>query len=239
MKISIITQIRNESKRLKEWVKFHDYYYNIDLFLFYLDNPEDDSELVLKELKKDHNIEYTFTNPFGEYRANDCTIATHRQRASFTEGFQNLRHNFDWIGIFDVDEWLVPVDINNFDLRKDLSETNENILYIPMYNFKPPFDYNKSITEQNFYRWSCEERSQNGAKDCGKSIVRGKIYLNREFEVDIHFGPSLHEYRNGVDYLSKGHKYRLHQFQNHLHNQSTKYEIFDNTLNKLFNNIKK
>ena len=57
MKIALITQIRNESKRLKEWVEFHNFYYDFDLFLFYLDKPEDNSKEVLENLKLKYNIE--------------------------------------------------------------------------------------------------------------------------------------------------------------------------------------
>ena len=49
MTLSVITQIRNESKRLKEWVEFHSYFHKVDHFLFYLDNPEDNSEDILNE----------------------------------------------------------------------------------------------------------------------------------------------------------------------------------------------
>ena len=87
MKIAIITQIRNESKRLEEWIKFHSFFYAIDYFLFYLDNPEDDSEDVLKKLQKTYKIDYKFTVPNGEYQGNNCMIATERQVISFTEGF--------------------------------------------------------------------------------------------------------------------------------------------------------
>ena len=239
MTLAIITQIRNESKRLKEWVEFHSFFHKLDHFLFYLDNPEDDSEDVLKELKKIYSIDYKFTNPIGDYNGNNCMIATERQKESFTDGFILLRNKFDWIGIFDVDEWIVPIDIENYDFKEELSKVKENILYLPMYNFAPPFDYNKSICEQNFYRWSCKERFDNGHLSCGKSIIRGKIYLDRIFSVDIHLGPDLHEYRNLVDFNSINHKFRLHQFQGHLYHVNKKYEFYDESIKKMFNKINK
>ena len=64
MTLAVITQIRNESKRLKEWVEFHSSFHKIDHFLFYLDNPEDNSEEILNELKKTYSIDYKFTNCF-------------------------------------------------------------------------------------------------------------------------------------------------------------------------------
>ena len=235
MKIAVITQIRNESKRLKEWIEFHSFFHKIDHFLFYLDNPEDNSEEILNELKKTYSIDYKFTNPIGEYIGNIAVTATERQKESFTNGFMSLRDKFDWIAIFDIDEWIVPNDIDNYDLRKTLSEVTENILYLPAYNFVPPFNYDKSITEQNFYRWSCQERKDIGHFTCGKSLIRGKIYLDKIFDVDIHLGPSLHEYRYGRDFSSINHKFRLHHFQGHSEHINKKYEVFDDSIKKMFN----
>jgi len=236
MTLSVITQIRNESKRLKEWVEFHSYFHKVDHFLFYLDNPEDNSEEILNELKKKYSIDYKFTNPIGEYNGNYHNGGNlNRQLESFKDGFMSLRNNFDWISIFDVDEWIVPNNIDDYDLKKTLSEVNENILYLPMYNFTPPFDYDKLITEQNFYRWSCQERIDNGHLSCGKSIIRGKIYLDKIFDVDVHLGPSLHEYRNNVDFNSTNHTFRLHQFQGHMGHSNKKYEVFDDSIKKMIN----
>lgn len=238
MKVAIITQIRNEAKRLKEWVYFHNKYYDIDYFLFYLDYPEDNSEEVLIELKNTYNIDYKYTNRVGEYIGNSCMVATDRQRESFKDGFNNLKKDFDWIAIFDVDEWIVPVNITECNLKKTLSETKENLIYLPMYNFTPPFDYDKSITNQNFYRWTTKERFENGHGTCGKSIIRGKICLNRELNVNIHTGPEdAPEYHYNVDFESKNHKYRLHQWQWHCGHQGKKYEKYDDIIKKMFEKI--
>lgn len=238
MKIAVITQIRNEAKRLKEWVFFHKSYYDIDHFLFYLDYPEDNSEEVLMDLKKTYNIAYKYTNPVGEYQGNSCMVATHRQRESFKDGFNLLKKDYDWIAIYDVDEWIVPVDINNYNLKNMLLNTKENLVYIPMYNFTPPFDYNKSITEQNLYRWTTEERYSNGHATCGKSIIRGKMFLDREIDINIHTGPEgISEYHDYVDFESKNHKFRLHQWQWHGGHQGRKYERYDDTVKKMFESL--
>lgn len=238
MKLAVITQIRNESKRLEEWIDFHKNIHDVDYFLFYLDDPEDDSQDVLDRLKKTNNLDYKFTNKRGPYQGNNCAVATDRQRESFKDGFNKLKFDFDWIGIFDVDEWIVPVNLDNFNFKKTLSEFNDNILYLPMYNFVPPFDYNKSITEQNFFRWSAEERFENQHNTCGKSIIRGKICLDEECDVDIHLGPSCCTYRENVDYYSNGYKYRLHQFQWHMGHANKKYEVYDDSIKKLMTKLK-
>jgi hypothetical protein len=238
MTLSIITQIRNESKRLKEWVKFHYDFYDVDKFLFYLDQPEDNTEDVLEELKKEYNIEYLNTKPIGDYQGNNCSLATERQRESFKNGFNSLKSEYDWIAIFDVDEWIVPINLDEYNLKKMLSELKDNMIYLPMYNFRPPFDYDKSINEQDFHRWSTEERFENGHGTCGKSIIRGKIFLDRLVNINIHTGPEgIEEYHNNVDFESKNHKFRLHQFQNHMNHGGKPYEIYDDSIKKMFKKV--
>jgi len=235
MKLTIVTQIRNESKRLNEWIKYHSKIYNVDLFSFYLDQPEDNSKEILDELKNEYNIEYRYTNPFGEYNGNNCAVATERQRESFKDGYNRLKYEYDWIAIFDVDEWIVPVDLKNYNLKNYLNELKENMIYIPMYNFRPPFDYNKSIIEQDFHRWSTKERFENGHGTCGKSIIKGKIFLDRLVNINVHTGPEgIEEYHNNVDFKSKNHKFRLHQFQNHMNHSGKPYEIYDDSIKKIF-----
>lgn len=235
MTLAVITQIRNEAKRLEEWINFHSTFYNVDHYLFYLDNPEDNSREVLEKLKEKYSIDYKYTNPVGEYQGNSCMVATDRQRESFKDGFHTLKHIYDWIAIFDVDEWIVPKDLENYNLKETLSNVEENILYLPMYNFVPPFDYSKSITEQNFYRWSTEERVDSGHKDCGKSIIRGKILLDRDVDVHIHWGPEEYQYRAGVAFDVENDSFRLHQFQGHMNHGGRNYEVYDDSIKQMLN----
>ena len=65
-----------------------------DHFLFYLDNPEDNSEQTLNELKKTYSIDYKFTNPIGEYNGNHHNGGNlKRQLESFKDGFIFLQNN--------------------------------------------------------------------------------------------------------------------------------------------------
>ena len=54
MKLSVITQIRNESKRLKEWVEFHSFFLNIllnGMINFMKEKENLDGILLMKLIK--------------------------------------------------------------------------------------------------------------------------------------------------------------------------------------------
>lgn len=51
MILSVLTMIKNEAKRLPEWLYFHKNVHAVDRFLFYLDNPDDNSKEVLDLLR--------------------------------------------------------------------------------------------------------------------------------------------------------------------------------------------
>jgi len=236
IKLALLTMIRNESKRLKEWVEFHSKFYNFDKFVFYLDNCDDNSQELLDELKKDHNIEYLFTKNIGSYNSVGHAARyemCERQKVSFTEGFKYLNNDYDWVAIFDVDEFVVPNNISDFNLKNILSETEKNRIYLPMYCFTPPFDHNKSIVDQNFFRWTTEERILNGHKDSGKSIIRGRINIDTEFLCDIHGGPDLKIYEDSVEVSSD---FILQHFQSHTFHINKKYELFDDSLRRMITN---
>jgi hypothetical protein len=236
-KLALLTMIRNESKRLKEWIEFHSKFYNFEKFVFYLDNTEDNSKELLDELKVHYNIEYFFTQRVGGYVS--VSQDTHgsemfpRQLNSFTEGFKYLNNDYDWIAIMDVDEFIVPNDILNFNLTDTLSKTEGNILYLPMYCFVPPFNSDKSIIDQNFFRWTSEERETNGHIDSGKSIIRGKMDINLNFKCDVHAGPDLSIYRDNFIISTD---FKLHHFQSHINHINKKYELFDDSIRRMINN---
>jgi hypothetical protein len=247
-KLACITQTRNESKRFKEWITYHSKVLGFDHFLIYLDNTTDDSEEVLKSLQSKFSIEIRHTNKKGEYTDSNicCDDALKRQVESFTEGFKILKYDYDWIAIMDVDEWIVPADINNFNFKEELSSLSTNCLYLQSYSFRPPFDYNKSITEQNMFRWTIEEKMNCTHRSTGKSVFRGKVCLNKDPRVGVHWGPEAYEY-SFVECCPMEHnnavtgykKYLLYHYQSHFYNggkplTDEQYQLYDDSIIKLF-----
>jgi len=253
MKLACITQIRNEAPRLVDWIKYHSKVIGFDHFLFYLDNCTDDSEDILISLKDDYSIEFRQVPLMGEYPtigSNDIrgnffnSSATQRQSQSFTDGFNYLKFDYDWIGIFDVDEWIVPQDLNDFNFKNELSSFTTNALYLQTYDFRPPYDYTKRIFEQNMHRWTLEEKMSVEMRGTGKTIFRGKFCLDKYPMVSVHWGPHSHEYSfvecgNETTGINGYKKYLLYEYRSHTENckrplTDDQYQLFDDSLVKLF-----
>jgi len=261
-----MTQIRNESPRLKDWIRYHSKVIGFDHFLFYLDNCTDDSEDVLKSLQSEYSIEIRQTEIMGEYpegrglsqaigwegntkglNVKHSSWPIERMIKSYTDGFGRLKKIYDWIAIFDVDEWIVPTDLENFNFRDELSSLKSNLLYLQTYDFRPPYDYNKSIIEQKMCRWTIDEKMSVNMKGTGKSIFRGKICLDKDPRITLHWGPETFEHANNVEggaiEYQNGRtgykKYLLYEFRSHTENcgrplSEDQYQLYDDSLVKLF-----
>ena len=70
IKFTIITQVRNEGKRLLDWILYHKNI-GIDQFIIYLDNCTDNSINILEKLSKTIDIKIRYANTFGTYPNSD------------------------------------------------------------------------------------------------------------------------------------------------------------------------
>lgn len=149
-----------------------------------------------------------------------------RQTDSFTRGSIYLKNISDWIAIFDVDEFVVPTGEKK--LKDVLATLPQNRLYIGRWYFKPPFDCNKSMVEQCFYRWTDQERIRTGHGVSGKSIFKSTEYNNTP--VNTHYGP----YPENVIPEIETNDFKLHHFQGQMIHADKKYELFDDSIVKYF-----
>ena len=191
---TIVTQIRNEEKRLKDWILYHKNI-GIDEFIIYLDNCDDQSRNILEELSKSIEIKIFNANMFGSYPPtnNASTYSGYsvvmRIIDSLKRGLYEVRNSNKndnhWTIFTEVDEYIIPQNEKN--LKEIVETVDENRIYIASYDFMCPFDLNYPVYNQTYLRWSDNTRDtgRDGYfKNRGKSLVRTNFVLSEE--VDIH-----------------------------------------------------
>src|SRR5574343_390174 len=118
----IVTQLRNESKREIEWIK----YYNsigIEKFIIYDDNSSDNTVEVLRELSGRYNGQINFTKNDKNYidTTNPDQYGTpdlHRRiLSSMNDGLNQIKNDIlnhnKWCFFIEVDEFIkADTDLN-------------------------------------------------------------------------------------------------------------------------------
>ena len=184
MKLGIVTQARNESLRLIEWISFHQKI-GFEKIVIFDDASTDNSIEKIKSIDGvfvkrtvDHGRRFDTSDPNVYSGARDYH---ERQMMSFREGMQLLKQeDCDWVAIIDVDEFIVPQNAN--DARDYFSNLPSNVerVYVASYDMQYPFDLQKPLIPQSLYRWSEKTRVEGTAKGHspglyqtrGKSIVK-------------------------------------------------------------------
>lgn len=186
---TIVAQIRNEEKRLSDWIRYHS---KIDVteFIIFCDNCNDNSENILNSMKEEFNIKIFQTERIGGYVESNnpleykyAPLINERVQMSFTKGFNYLKSYINnhehWTFFIDVDEYVVPqTDLTLSEIVKLVPKDIYRI-YIASYDFKCPFDLNLPVYTQTYMRWSDYTRTNgvsNGHKgwykNRGKSMIR-------------------------------------------------------------------
>ena len=164
--LSIVTQLRNEEKRIKEWIKYHNLI-GIENFIIFDDNSEDNSVEILRDLSKSYNIKIFNSLRVGKYIETKnpniySSVDLHeRIKYSYNQGLNLLKNNFPlenhWCFFIEVDEFL-DWKTNISDYLKSISP-HINRLHIPSYDFDDNLDLDKNILPQSKYRWSEETKN--------------------------------------------------------------------------------
>lgn len=164
--LSIVTQLRNESQRIPEWIKYHAKI-GIDNFIIFDDYSDDQSIEILNQLSNNYNIKTFQTVRSGRYiQSKDPNIygisdLHYRIKISYNDGFNYVKDNFThenhWCFFIEVDEFLDP-KVKIYDYLKTIPE-NIHRLHIPSYDFEDNIDLNKNVLPQSKYRWSDETKN--------------------------------------------------------------------------------
>jgi len=183
MKFGIVTQVRNESKRIEEWISFHKKI-GFERFVFFDDKSEDGTREILNQIsgvtvRDTVSVGRLFdtTDPNSYSGAVDLP---RRQVVSFQRGMNELKaENFDWVAFIDVDEFLIPQNFKN--VHEEIENIDKNVirLYVSSFDMDHRFNVNQSILNQSFHRWSEETRVFGVAEGHeGLYKTRGKSLVN-------------------------------------------------------------
>lgn len=187
--LHVCTQLRNEEKRIKEWVEYHaNSPWNVKTFTIFNDNSDDSTLNILNDLSKHYciNIFTTGINGAGYlYPINNhpnvygCYNIFHETIVSnYNKGLNLLQntssYKYDWAAFIEVDEFLSfdsneYLNFNNF-LEKHAAN-NIHRLWVPSYDMEDTFDLNKPLLKQELKTWSDETYSKYFPRRA-KSIVR-------------------------------------------------------------------
>jgi hypothetical protein len=190
----IITQAKDQSKRLKDWVLYHKEE-GFDTIFYFDDFSEDDSIEVMQKLseKYDINIIINKTDGHGSTRnstemkssdsyAGDLSV-NYRIIRSFNIGLNLVKEvNPDALCAFiDVDEFLVSNTEKISDVVKDLISNREQ-LYVHSFDIDDRFNLDDWYTTDKIssYRWDYDSRKNTIYKERGKSLC----YANTLSEIE-------------------------------------------------------
>ncbi len=190
MRFGIVTQVRNESKRLEEWIKFHKKI-GFERFIFFDDKSEDRTREILEKINGVSVRDtiragrlFDTVDPNSYSGAIDLPT---RQIVSFQSGIEQLRkEGIDWVACIDVDEFMIPLNFNNMhDAMRNLDDRVSRI-YVSSFDMDHNFTIDKPVLNQVTRRWSEETRvfgrceGYDGLyKTRGKSLVNVKKWNGR------------------------------------------------------------
>ena len=183
MKLGIVTQVRNESKRIVEWINFHKKV-GFEKFIVFDDESSDNLRQIVEGIdgviiQRALNFGTKFETDNQNNYAGSSDLQV-RIRDSLKRGMQILQsENFDWAACIDVDEFVVPTQDNK--VTDYLSQLNNDVLkvYVASFDMRCPIDLSRSVVEQSTVRWSEKTRvegSVNGTR--GWFCSRGKSIVN-------------------------------------------------------------
>lgn len=185
MKHYIVTQARNESVRLQNWIAYYKSQ-GLDGVLFFDDSSTDNTVELLNTYAFNYNFDIRVcpTDKIGEvYNTGNSNTyggrssVTDRIIRSFNYGVKTaLGFNSEVCCYFvDVDEFVVSNSTTKITkiVENELVKRNTSRLYVHSFDTQDNFtkDTWYSLQDPSCFRWNYESRSKTVFKDRGKSIM--------------------------------------------------------------------
>lgn len=227
----IITQSKDQSKRLKDWILYH-FEQGFDTFVYFDDFSEDNSISILEDLKNkyDLNIIIGYSDGIGNKKTIEemqnsnsyggDTSINYRIIRSYNKGLDIIRElNPDAVCVFiDVDEFLVSdsnkkvTDVINEHLRDNKSD----LIYIHSFDIEDNYELEDWYTtsDSSCLRWDYQSRANTIFKNRGKSAC-----IANSIQEILQLPNFVHQLRNYKDDESKIINYsdyanlRIHHFR--------------------------
>jgi hypothetical protein len=245
MKNCIITQAKDQGKRLKDWILYY-YEQGFDTFIYFDDYSTDNSIDILNKIRKDYNINLiiNYTDGIGNKKSSDDMKNSNsyggdqsvhnRLIRSYNKGLEivrNINPNAN-CAIIDVDEFIVSnLDETIVDIIDNMIQEHGH-LYIQSFDTSDNFELKDWYTTDinTSIRWDYDSRKYTIYKTRGKSVCKAN-YVS-----EIIQGPNyIHVLKDlSLDELNKVfiddyNKIRIHHLRKPIMDSNIKM-VEDNTL---------
>lgn len=190
LRLGAVTQVRNESKRILEWINFHKKV-GIERFIIFDDDSSDNLREIAEKIPGVSTLRaINYGQKFSTDNQNNYAGSEELQvriRDSLKTGCSILKHeNFDWAACIDVDEFIVPTSLNTIQEYLKTLKADIPRVYITSFDMKCPIDLEKSVINQTIERWSEDTRVYGHAlgrdglfRTHGKSMINLKLWDNQ------------------------------------------------------------
>jgi len=196
-KMSICTMINNEANNIQEWIEYHHVVLKVDHFYIYNDGSTDNIVKILRPYV-DQGIVSLFT--WNNNRTVDADLVykdpafTLNQRFCIADCVYHHQHETEWIGIWDVDEFLYLnekyTDYRDF-IERYLDYHRLDILQIPMTIFGPSHHEArpKGLVMENYH--FRKNSTMFGYDPDSNKFVGKSMYRSGCATPEVHFSPVL------------------------------------------------
>jgi hypothetical protein len=226
MKHVIITQARNVSIRLENWIAYHASQ-GINCLIFFDDFSVDSSKKRIIEICNKYRIDLELLATDGKGQMFDTTDSelyghsvscNYRIVRSLSRGLDiaNIKYGQCICYLIDVDEYVVSdMDSSISDIVENMMETKKiDRIYCHSFDVDNKYTLSNWITNQpaSCSRWDYESRNQTKFKNRGKSICKSD-YAKTPL---IQHGGVVHDLGYIVDESEHAHDYsvlRMHHFR--------------------------
>lgn len=162
--VAVCAIFKNEAQYLKEWIEFH-HIIGVEHFYLYNNNSEDDYLSVLKPYINSGLV------TLAQWPKNQA------QMECYNDCIVNYKEETKWLGFIDIDEFIVPIEMDNiYDFLKPFEKNRGAVkIYWKMFGTSGLLerDMNSLVIEQFTVSWP-------------KYYSVGKCFYNTNFDFDFH-----------------------------------------------------